>query len=756
MPLVYAIVVAWIYRDLWHAHGVATGLGWDTIDTHGPDLDFFARDLREGRFSLWNPYDKGGYPVFCDPVFDRYYPLNWPFAAWGAVAGTGWWLVQLKVLAHHVLAGSLLHGFLRSRGLSIRASLVGGIGLVASAPLLTHKASNILWPIVWVPLVWMAIDAALAAPRPRWWRGVLVGAALVPVLTAGSPPGIVYAALLIVPYAGLRFVQHVRAHHTREDLVAVAIAIGAALAIALLVIAVTVLPANELVGLGSRDRLGTGPGFALGGSMYLPAALRGVFVRGAGPFEIYCGTALVLLAVLGVVLRPRFDRDAPIAFAATAVLGVLLAAGTTAFVLPVLVHHVPPFALLRVPGRYKLLAAWALAAGAGYGVAALEDRVLRKRAWIACGAALVIAILCVAIAGAPATVKDHPAWWSIVATLLAAGLVVGATFDPRVLWAFVVVVAIDAPLFTFVEPGAPVAAEPRQTHAHDADVIAHLDGVTDRWRVYDEFVLGERAGARLRIRDFRGYPAVDPISLHRYVDVLDYAKRDAQILTDFNVRYLLIRSHWRYGMATSFPHLPAQGFDANLMLPGLYEAAHPAPLIAVYGAVTVVPDSSPEHVLAAVRGVQEPDGSRRRAIVEARDAAVLPPEATTAAPSFSAGTLESYEPDTIRFAVDTSSAGLVVLNEIEFPGWYVMVDGVRMTDIRVNYLLRGVWVSAGHHEIVWQFSPAHWRFLVGGYAIALLVILVALVYFVRDRRRRHEVPDRDPSERDRVWAGESR
>src|SRR3569832_1905691 len=160
VPLVYAFVVAWIYRDLWHHHGAATGLGWDTIDTHGPDLDFFARDLREGRFSLWNPYDKGGYPVFCDPVFDRYYPLNWPFAAWGALAGTGWWLVQLKVLAHHVIAGALLHTFLRSRGLSIRAALVGGIGLVASAPLVAHKASNILWPLVMGPDV-------LDEPEPR-------------------------------------------------------------------------------------------------------------------------------------------------------------------------------------------------------------------------------------------------------------------------------------------------------------------------------------------------------------------------------------------------------------------------------------------------------------------------------------------------------------------------------------------------------------------------------------------------------------
>src|SRR5580765_4361952 len=151
VPAFYVLAVIWIYRDLFHQHGIATGLGWDTIDTHGPDLDFFARDLAEGRFSLWNPYDKGGYPVFCDPVFDRYYPFNWPFALLGALLGPSWWLVQLKVLGHHVAAATCMHGFLRTRGLSLRAAMIGGLGLVASAPLLTHKASNILWPLAWVP-----------------------------------------------------------------------------------------------------------------------------------------------------------------------------------------------------------------------------------------------------------------------------------------------------------------------------------------------------------------------------------------------------------------------------------------------------------------------------------------------------------------------------------------------------------------------------------------------------------------------------
>src|SRR5689334_1240896 len=78
-PIFYTLAVIWIYRGLFHHHRVATGFGWDTIDTYGPNLDYLTSDFAHGRLSLWNPYDKGGYPVFCDPELARYYPLAWPF-----------------------------------------------------------------------------------------------------------------------------------------------------------------------------------------------------------------------------------------------------------------------------------------------------------------------------------------------------------------------------------------------------------------------------------------------------------------------------------------------------------------------------------------------------------------------------------------------------------------------------------------------------------------------------------------------------
>ena len=732
VPAFYTLVVIWIYRDLWHQYGTATALGWDTIDTHGPDLDFFASELREARFSLWNPYDKGGYPLFCDPVFDRYYPFNWPFGLFGAAFGSEWWLVQAKVLGHHVMAGAMMHLFLRSRGLSVRAALVGGIGLVACAPLLTHKASNILWPMVWVPLVWLAIDYALA--RPNWRRGVGVAAALAVCITAGSPPGLFYAALMILPYAVWRLIVTLLEpeRRTRAELVQLAICAGAAAVVALLVAAVTVLPTGELVALGSRDRFAPpGRAFALALSLPLPNAARGVFVRGAGLFELYMGIAIVMLAITAIAVRPRFDRGIAIALVLTAVLGVFLAAGATGGLLPHLVDHVPGFDMLRVPGRYKLLAAWTLAASAGFGVAALEaawgERVLRWRVAAVVGVAIVLVVVFVLGWANPVSPRERAPWWSIVAAIIAGGLVVAAVWAPKriaeaALGALAIFALFDAPRFTFVLPHAPPAADVRRTHANEDKIVAKLDGARDRFRIYDEFILGERAGARHRLRDFRGYPALDPISLRRYVDVLDYAKKDAAIVTDYNVRWVLDRPHFRYGNATSFVTLPHPLFDSRGE--GLYEARFPAPLVAWYGAVTIVPQ---REALAAVRASQDVDGVRRRAVLEPAEAARVPNAQQLATPEMREGTLELYEPDEIRVTIDAPRDGIVVLNEIMFPGWRAFVDGRAATPLTANYLLRAVAVGPGKHTITWRFAPRNWRILVGGYLVALMIMLAAAI-----------------------------
>jgi hypothetical protein len=720
VPVFYVLVVVWTYRELWHQRGVATGFGWDMVDTHGPDLEFMARELRAGRFSLWNPWDKGGYPVHADPVVCRYYPMAWPFVAWGAGFGASWWLIQVEVLAHHVAIAACMHLFLRTRGLPVRAAMIGGVGLVVSSPLLIHKASNILWPLAWVPLVWIAIDAAVA--RPSWRRGAAIGAAFTLCATAGSPPGLFYAGLLIAPYGLLRVATVRPAWRALLGCAAVAAVVAG------LVLAIVVIPSQTLVALGSRDRWATGDAFALSLSFGWAGVARGAIAHAAGYPEMYVGAAIALLAACALV-APRRDGGAPQLLVLIAITGFILTAGATLSVLPWLVHHVPGFGLLRVPGRYKLLAAWGLAAAAGYGAAGLGGP--RPRAALyAVPVLLVASVIIVVVAG---SAQARPAWWSIAAMAVPCALVVVAACAPRLrepaCAALVLVVLIDAPLFTH-RPSALPASDPRQRHERDDELLARLDGIRDRYRLYDEFVLGERVGQRRAVRDFRGYPAVDPLTQRRHVDVLEYARRDPAIVTDFNVRWVLQGGHFRFGSTASFlPPLAAAGTGAFVPRGDqIFEARHPAPLVMWYGAATLV--ATPGEALAAVRAVEEPSGERRRAVLEP-DAVIGAPGLVGLVgkpPAGQPGELISYAPDAIEVTVDAPRAGLVVLNELWFPGWQVEVDGAPRAVVRANFLLRGVAVGPGQHVIRWRYAPPRFGWLVAGYLAALAIMLAAAVW----------------------------
>ena len=66
----------------------------------------------------------------------------------------------------------------------------------------------------------------------------------------------------------------------------------------------------------------------------------------------------------------------------------------------------------------------------------------------------------------------------------------------------------------------------------------------------------------------------------------------------------------------------------------------------------------------------------------------------------------SYSPNELKYQADMSSEGLAVFSEIYYPeGWKATIDGTETTIIRANYLLRGLMIPVGTHEIVFKFEP---------------------------------------------------
>ena len=110
--------------------------------------------------------------------------------------------------------------------------------------------------------------------------------------------------------------------------------------------------------------------------------------------------------------------------------------------------------------------------------------------------------------------------------------------------------------------------------------------------------------------------------------------------------------------------------------------------------------------------------------------------------------LLNYDPSELRYASNSKAKQLAVFSEIYYPaGWNCYIDGKKpVQTLRVNYLLRGVVVPAGKHEITWKFEPLSVQTgntLAGlGSGLLLLGFLVALWFTYKHATRQEPAPQK--------------
>ena len=91
-------------------------------------------------------------------------------------------------------------------------------------------------------------------------------------------------------------------------------------------------------------------------------------------------------------------------------------------------------------------------------------------------------------------------------------------------------------------------------------------------------------------------------------------------------------------------------------------------------------------------------------------------------------TLTKHSPNEMSYRADMTKAGLGVFSEIYYPaGWTAKVDGKEVPILRTNYLLRGLSLPAGTHEIVFTFAPTSYSatktpMILFQYALVILLI----------------------------------
>jgi hypothetical protein len=100
-------------------------------------------------------------------------------------------------------------------------------------------------------------------------------------------------------------------------------------------------------------------------------------------------------------------------------------------------------------------------------------------------------------------------------------------------------------------------------------------------------------------------------------------------------------------------------------------------------------------------------------------------------------TLDSYQPNNLKYSSNNSKEGLAVFSEMYYEkGWKALVDGKETEIMRANYALRAIVVPAGKHTIEFKFDP---QVVKTGSAITLvssigmLFLLVGGLYFERKK-----------------------
>ena len=95
--------------------------------------------------------------------------------------------------------------------------------------------------------------------------------------------------------------------------------------------------------------------------------------------------------------------------------------------------------------------------------------------------------------------------------------------------------------------------------------------------------------------------------------------------------------------------------------------------------------------------------------------------------------LVAYEPNYLKYEVNSEKGGTVVFSEIYYPGWQSTIDGQEAAHGRANYILRAMNVPAGKHVVEFRFDPKslHTTETIAFIALGLLALLAVVVIVMK-------------------------
>jgi len=671
-----------------------------------------ARRLLSGEIPLWNPYNYGGLPFIADTQAAVFYPprLITIFASAWFFEGWNYSALQAETLAHYLLASLFMYLFIRTITQSRIAGLISGLTFAYGGFLTGYPPLQlaVLEAAVWLPLALLGVYKASETEGGwslRWLA--LTPLALGIGLLAGHPQTSLFTSYVLIAYIIHRAVKQHIGWKLTTVVLGIVLVVGFGLA------AVQVLPGLEYTRLTIRAAYGFQE---LANGFPYSDLLTVIYPNSLTVWSpLYSGIVALVLAAIAVWMNAPQARFWLVV--GLVELGLSFGGATILYHLAYLA--VPGFALFRGQERaaYVIAACVAILAGIGF------DR-LRQ-------------------GNKPVRLSLVLGYTAIIGWILALEIFIGSLFFREVVlfnvikaafsfallaslaWAFFgrEVLNVQLPSFgpiaialvVFDLFSATIGTNFEPVPALQRDFIGPLVDTVQQdellYRVDGRYGLGENYGTLLNIQDIRGTSPLRLGSLEQYVSRLPQSKL-----------YQMLAVKYVFTDAQQLEQ-PSSIIDENDSVQPpqlLHEIDEPMPRAWMAYNVFVAPSDA-----QALGFISDPAFDLRTNVTLPAQPKGMTSPATP--PTDWQITIVDYQPESIRLEVETPEDGVLVLSEFDYPGWQAKVDSEPAEIWRANAGLRGIPLTAGSYDVVFEYRPLSVRIGAVVSVVSVLVIVGAMV-----------------------------
>lgn len=732
--LYLVLSVVFFMRVLLLPEGQVLG-GHDMVGNYYIYWEHVRDSLLSGRLPFWESRIFGGFPFMAQPQQNAFYPVNWINLVVPVRSG-----VTLHMIFHVWLAGFGMYGYVRYMGGRWLPSVLAGLGFAFGGLLagrLWAGHSPVYAVFIWTPVMLLAL--VWAVRNQSIWAAILAGLPFGFSLLAGHIPSFLYVSLIWAAFVVYLLVD---AHGGRWHVVRQATIMAV---IGLSMAAIQLAPFLQF-SLSSGRVAEANYEFATDYSLP-PAHLITLIIPeffgeplrvgywSVPTFEeltYYAG----VLAVLGILLALRRPDSLSWFYIILIVVGLWLALGKYGVLYELAYRYLPPFRLVRAPGRAAFLYLFAASALFGHALSLWRARPLTDRRayltkyWLVALSILGIALFAGLVATGAVFMALHPTetsgrlWHQIggyslalvvvgvggalIWAYLTAGEMRSEQPDPRlgaIALAMIVLMTADTWWFAY-KMARPASSAPEALWVDGKAIVGDSDGRVLPWGVS---LFSQNGAMQVDWPSVFGYDSLEPA---------------AHIALASSVPDPRSTAYDVLGATHVLAGGPLDDFDDGdrpLTLLGqqgaawVYSRARPLPIARLVSSYEVIADAG-----TAIQRIHAPDFDPAQTVILN---AAPPCELGPATDSVGTAIVEDHESTRWRIITRSDAPALLVLAENAYPGWRVSVDGQQAQALTAYTSVRAVCVPAGEHVVEWRYSPTIfiWGGLVSAAAIGFIV-----------------------------------